>query len=137
MRSHDSKEWQATLDALRRDERRSSHFPYANLPGVAGEVGSGATGPVQATAQRAKAESCVAGRGSDVLLGSFLTRTVILLPQVSVLLLARGAAPMDRLEELTGPARLLELRRKMEEVKRSNDAEKRRLTVRIRRAVGC
>lgn len=38
---------------------------------------------------------------------------------------------MDRLEELTGPARLLELRRKMEEVKRSNDAEKRRLTVRI------
>lgn len=45
--------------------------------------------------------------------------------------------PMDRLEELTGPARLLELRRKMEEVKRSNDAEKRRLTVRIRRAVGC
>ena len=36
---------------------------------------------------------------------------------------------MDRLEELTGSARLLELRRKMEEVKRNNDAEKRRLTV--------
>jgi hypothetical protein len=36
----------------------------------------------------------------------------------------------DRLEELTGSARLLELRRKMEDLKRNNDAEKRRLTVR-------